>query len=96
MVFLQFIPPAVLIFWGSVIVLIVVLVHVFFAFGVYSDALRLRRTLNTTILVNPAVWLFATVLGGVLVAAVYWILHHSTLNPSISRKAKEIYKEPYV
>ncbi len=79
-----------------VIIMLIVIVHVFFAFGVYSDALRLRRTLRTTILVNPSVWLFATILGGVLVAAVYWILHHSTLNPTISLRAKEINKEPIV
>lgn len=92
----EYIPSAIFIFWATVIILLIVIVNVFFAFGVYSDALRLRRTVNTTILVNPAVWLFATVLGGVLVAAVYWILHHSTLNPTISTKAKEINKEPFV
>ena len=96
MVFFDFIPPAIFIFWGSVILMLSVTVNVFFAFGVYSDALRLRRTIRTTILVNPAVWLFATVLGGVLVAAVYWILHHSTLNPSISSRSKDINKDTIV
>lgn len=96
MAFLDFIPPAIFIFWATVIIMLSVIVNVFFAFGVYSDALRLRRTVNTTILVNPAMWLFATLLGGVLVAALYWILHHSTLNPANSMKAKEVNREPFV
>ncbi len=94
MTFFNFIPPFIFIFWGTVIILLIVIVHMFFAFGVYSDALKLRRTFKTTILVNPAMWLFATILGGVLVAAIYWILHHSTLNPSKSITSKETYKEP--
>lgn len=85
----QHIPSVIFIFWGTVIILLVVMVHVMFAFGVYSDALRLRRTFQKTILVNPGMWLFATVVGGVFVAAVYWILHHSILNPTRSITQKE-------
>ena len=86
---LAFIPPAVVAFWGVVIILLQVFVNVVFAFGVYSDALELRRGMRTTKLVNPAIWLFATLIGGVFVAAVYWILHHSTLNPFNTSRSKE-------
>ena len=90
----EYIPSVIFLFWGTVAILLVVMVHVMFAFGVYSDALRLRRNFNTTIFVNPAIWLFATIIGGVLVAAVYWLLHHSTLNPSRRITSKETDQDP--
>ena len=90
----EYIPSVIFIFWGTVIILLIAMVHVVFAFGVYSDALRLRRSIHNTILVSPRMWLFATVIGGVLVAAIYWILHHSTLNPSKSIPIKQTDNEP--
>ena len=91
---LAFIPNYIFIFWASVITLLTVMVRVIFAFAVYSDALRLRRNVRPTILVNPAMWLFATLIGGVLVAVAYWVLHHSTLNPFNISTTKKIENEP--
>ena len=93
---LGFIPPYVITFWGIVITLLTVLVHVVFGFGVYLDALRMYRAGRPPVLVNPGTWLFATVLGGVFVAAVYWALHHSSLNPSVSVAPTETNKEASV
>lgn len=59
------------------IVLLTAIVHVCFGVAVYLDAKRLPRK---PILVPPVVWSLAAILGGLFVAAVYWVIHHSHLN----------------
>lgn len=56
-----------------------IIVHIAFSIGVYRDAQQ-RRPL----LVGAEMWAFATLLGGVLVAVAYWVMHHSTLRRSES------------
>jgi hypothetical protein len=51
-------------------------VHIVFAVAVYDDAAKRKRA---PVFVGPAIWGLATLLGGALVAALYWLMHHSTL-----------------
>ncbi len=61
------------------------IVHLTFASAVFRDAQRIRNRL----FVLPGVWYIATLLGGVFVAAVYWVMHHSSLNPSNTNTTTE-------
>lgn len=61
------------------ILLINIVIHVIFAGGVAKDSGRLYATGDKTMLVSGITWAFATLLGGVFIAAVYWLIHHSKL-----------------
>ena len=56
------------------------IVHVGFALNVLKDGDQLRAEGSRPLLAGPALWCLATLLGGVLVAAIYWVVNHSTLS----------------
>jgi hypothetical protein len=58
-----------------------VIVHVSFAIGVFLDAKALAQRRGSTTFVPPLIWAAATLIGGVLSVFVYWMVHHSSLNP---------------
>jgi hypothetical protein len=62
-----------------VIMLITVIIHILFASAVATDAGKLNKQSLQPLLVSGITWAFATLLGGVFVAAIYWLMHHSTL-----------------
>ena len=74
--------------WAIGTTLLTILMHVVFAVAVYRDATRLDRT-RTLIIVGPAIWGIATLVGGVITAAIYWAMHHSRLNPDIPTTSTE-------
>ena len=55
------------------------LLHLVFASAVARDAGNLNRLGQRLILVSTSTWAFATLVGGVFTATIYWVLHHSTL-----------------
>lgn len=64
---------------ASVIALIV---HIAFAIALFRDATNLP-THRKPIFVGAIIWFLATLIGGVFVAAIYWVMHHSRLNQSV-------------
>jgi NADH:ubiquinone oxidoreductase subunit 6 (subunit J) len=54
-------------------------VHIVFAAGIYDDARKLRAQGGSTFAVGGWVWAFATLLGGILVALAYWVIHGSAV-----------------
>lgn len=62
-----------------IIMLVNALIHIMFAGAVARDAGQFTKQGQQTSLVSGIVWAFATLIGGVFVAAVYWFIHHSTL-----------------
>lgn len=55
------------------------ILHFIFAGAVAKDAGRLHRLGIKPVLVSAPTWAFATLIGGVFTATIYWLLHHSTL-----------------
>ena len=60
------------------IMIINALLHFIFAGAIARDAGLLQKTGIKTQLVSGVTWAFATLLGGVFTAAIYWFIHHST------------------
>ena len=61
----------------SVMILIVnSIVHIIFAGAVAKDAGHMRENGFPIRLVSPMTWAVTTLLGGVMVAAIYWAIHH--------------------
>ncbi|MYB93063.1 hypothetical protein F4054_05995 [Candidatus Poribacteria bacterium] len=79
---------SVTVLWGIVNAVLIILVHIAFAIAVYRDAIRLDRV-RTLIIAGPGIWSIATLVGGVVTAAIYWAMHHSRLNPDIPMASTE-------
>lgn len=78
-----FLSPGMLTAWVITTWVVTTIVQVSFAFAVLVDTSRMRRYLRREpFLVSGILWALATLLGGVFVAAVYWLVHHSTLSPA--------------
>jgi hypothetical protein len=57
-----------------------VVVHVGFAISVARDAGQLQRQQAGPLIAGPLLWTLATLLGGVFVAGLYWVVNHSSLS----------------
>jgi hypothetical protein len=56
--------------------------HFFFAMGVFSSARSLRTRGERVMFAPPVVWAFFTLMWGMFVLLPYWLIHHSTLRPA--------------
>lgn len=74
---------------GMLLAPLTLVANALFAIGVYRDTVKVRMARDIE-LVSPGVWAFATVVGGIMTAGVYWLIHHSTLNPM--RKPGSVYQ----
>lgn len=61
----------------SLVIGINVVLHIIFAGAVAKDAGELIKTGQKTMLVSGVTWAFATLIGGVITAVMYWLIHHS-------------------
>ena len=63
-----------------------IILNLIFAGAVARDAGNLYKLGLKPALVSGTTWAFATLLGGIMSAAVYWLIHHS----NITRNIKEL------
>ena len=61
---------------APMIALLNAIIHILFAGAVARDTGAIQKQGQSTILVSGLTWAFATLLGGVIVATIYWLLHH--------------------
>ena len=59
--------------------IIAALVNLVFAIGVSTDAKQLQNA-KPLWFAGRMIWFIATLFGGVPVAAIYWVMHRSTLS----------------
>lgn len=59
--------------------IVIAAIHLFFAVGVFIDSLAMKRSGGATFLVPGFIWMLATLVGGVIPAGIYWVIHHSAL-----------------
>ena len=64
----------------SLVGILALIIHIAFAYAVWRDAKLMKRSFGRgTFLVNGLIWGLATLQGGVFVAGLYWVIHHSSL-----------------
>lgn len=74
--------PGLIGLWAVIAAVLTTLIHLAFAWAVLDDAsVTWRIERRKTLFVSGGLWALATLLGGVLVAGLYWVMHHSTLRP---------------
>ena len=54
-----------------------VIIHIMFAIAVYRDAVFLNLKGTGTVFASPFIWCLSVLIGGVFLAAIYWVIHHS-------------------
>lgn len=67
-------------------ILINAILHLIFAGAVARDAGNLCKQGICPALVSAASWAFATLIGGIVTAAIYWFIHHSTFTRPSSKE----------
>jgi uncharacterized membrane protein len=68
--------------WVVLVWIFTAIIHVGFAIAILSDAeLQWKHLRRRTFFVGGGFWAFATLVGGIFVVALYWLIHHSTLRP---------------
>ena len=72
-------------FWSFFFIIVVAVVHISFAIGIYRDA----KQRGSAIFVQAEIWLIATLFGGIIVTIAYWLMHHSRLNPTVAVRQTE-------
>ena len=61
--------------------LVGIILNLFLAVGVYLEASNRSLRGRKLWFIGPFLWAIFTFMGGIFTAAIYWVMHHSTLGP---------------
>lgn len=64
---------------ATIILILNTLLHVLFASAIARDVGQLNRLHIQPRLLSGMTWVLATLIGGILVVGLYWLVHHSAL-----------------
>lgn len=94
----MFDSPDMLVYFYAALAITGAVVHILLSLWVYDDARRLliETRDNAALVTRPWVWLFATLVGGIMTLAVYWLIHRSTLSARVLRGLEESDAAPSV
>ena len=66
--------------WAILPLIATIIVHLAFSAAIFNDSSRLNEENRQLAFVGPVIWSLSVLVGGVFVAAVYWLIHHSALS----------------
>lgn len=69
----------------SLVMVLTIVVHVALAVDVYRDCASCLGRGRARVLAGPGIWAAATLIGGIITALVYWLMHNSMLNADVAR-----------
>lgn len=65
--------------WFVVVTGVTYLIQLILAYGVYHEAEKLKQYGQKLWFVGSFLWFLLTLIGGLLAAAAFWLIHHSNL-----------------
>jgi uncharacterized membrane protein YjfL (UPF0719 family) len=65
--------------WAIGILILTVFIQLFLAFGVYSEAEKLKRNNEQLVFLGSLNWFLLTIIVGVPAAALFWFVHYSNM-----------------
>lgn len=77
-----------------VIPILVLVVRFLFAVAILSDAQKMREKGRRFVFIGPTLWVLATLAGGLMVVALYWLVHHSKLRRDVDHGKDGAYARP--
>lgn len=63
----------------GVVMFLTMVVHAWFAFFVRADAMEVAADEGRRVFGSPNLWMLTVLIGGLVAAAIYWVMHRSPL-----------------
>ena len=78
--------------------IVTIIINFCFAIAVHRDAVSLNNKGTGTVFTSPFVWSLSVLIGGVFLATIYWVIHHSAFRrtePISGNPGPYMWQPPY-